>query len=123
MPVDVIRTKVALGARSYEVLTGAHVLDRASAEIMPLLLRPKLAVVTDETVAQLHLARLKAALPDVDIETLVLPAGEATKAWPELEKTVDWLLDQKIERGDMVLALGGGVIGDLVGFADRKSVV
>jgi 3-dehydroquinate synthase len=48
---------------------------------------------------------------------LALPAGEATKGWPQLQRTVEWLLDQKVERGDVVIAFGGGVIGDLVGFA------
>lgn len=117
MPAEMVRTKVALGDRSYEVLTGPNILDNAEAEISPLLSRPRLAVVTDANVGELHLDRLKSVLPGIAIETLVLQAGEATKCWAQLEKTVDWLLNQKIERGDMVLALGGGVIGDLVGFA------
>ncbi len=117
MPADIVRTPVDLGERSYEVVTGPGVLDNAKAEIAPLLSRPRVAVVTDATVAALHLDPLKAALPGIEVEALVLPAGEATKCWAQLEKTVDWLLDQKVERGDMVLALGGGVIGDLVGFA------
>ena len=69
--------------------------------------------------AQLHLAELRAGLEaaGVTVSALTLPAGEATKSWPHFERAVEWLLSEKIERNDMVVALGGGVIGDLVGFA------
>jgi 3-dehydroquinate synthase len=108
---------VALGARSYEVRIGAGLLARAGAEIAPLLTRPRLAVITDETVAGLHLAALRAGLGDIAMTHLALPAGEATKGWPQFTRTVEWLLQQRIERRDMVVAFGGGVIGDLAGFA------
>ena len=110
---------VALGARSYEVRIGAGLIDRAGAEILPLLHRRKVAIVTDETVAALHLPRLVSALEAQGIaaSALALPPGEATKGWPQFSRTVEWLLDQKVERRDLVIALGGGVIGDLVGFA------
>jgi 3-dehydroquinate synthase len=70
-------------------------------------------------VAALHLEALRAGLTaaGITLEVLELPPGEATKSWPHLEACVSWLLDQKVERGDMVVAFGGGVIGDLVGFA------
>lgn len=76
-------------------------------------------VVTDENVGRLHLPALEAALRQESIasEALTLPAGEATKSWPNLTRVVEWLLEQKVERRDIVVALGGGVIGDLVGFA------
>ena len=79
MAVDVV--PVALGARSYEVRIGTGLIDRAGAEIAPLLKRKRAAVVTDETVAPLHLARLVAALEaeGISVSTLALPAGEATK--------------------------------------------
>ena len=110
---------VALGARSYEVRIGEGLIDGAGAEIAPLLRRRKVAVVTDESVARLHLDRLVAALAaeGIAVSTLALPPGEGTKGWPQFARCVEWLLDQKIERRDLVIAFGGGVIGDLVGFA------
>ena len=110
---------VDLGDRSYQVRIGPGLIDRAGAEIAPLLRRPRVAVVTDETVAARQLPRLQAALSAAGIAhaTLALPPGEGTKAWPEFARCVEWLLEQKVERRDVVVALGGGVIGDLVGFA------
>ena len=117
MTVDVV--PVALGARAYEVRIGPGLIDRAGAEIAPLLRRKRAAVVTDDSVAPLHLARLVAALQSegIAVATLTLPAGEATKGWPQFTRCVEWLLEQKVERRDIVIAFGGGVIGDLVGFA------
>ena len=110
---------VSLGARSYDVRIGSGLTARAGLEIAPLLRRKRVAVVTDENVGALHLEALTAALAAEGIATtaLTLPAGEATKGWPEFTRTVEWLLEQKIERKDIVIAFGGGVIGDLVGFA------
>ncbi|RKF15065.1 3-dehydroquinate synthase [Roseovarius spongiae] len=110
---------VPLGARAYDVHVGPGLLARSGALIAPLLSRPRVAVVTDENVAALHLGALREGLADagVSMEALTLPAGEATKSWPQLERTVDWLLERRVERNDVVVALGGGVIGDLVGFA------
>lgn len=110
---------VALGERSYQVRIGPGLIDRAGAEIAPLLARPRVAVLTDEQVAALHLPRLTAALDAAGIahSALALPAGEATKSWDHLGRAVDWLLAERIERRDIVIALGGGVIGDLAGFA------
>ncbi len=115
--VDVVG--VALGARSYDVRIGSGMLARAGAEIAPLLRRNQVAVITDATVAGLHLAALEAGLAagGVGMAALALPAGEATKGWAELSRTVEWLLGQKVERRDVVVAFGGGVIGDLAGFA------
>ena len=110
---------VDLGERSYEVRIGAGLLARAGAEVRPHLSRPRVAVVTDETVARLHLGRLEASFAGqgVDVVSLALPPGEGTKGWPALERTVEWLIAQKVERRDVVVAFGGGVIGDLAGFA------
>lgn len=110
---------VDLPGRAYEVRIGPGLLERAGVEIAPLLSRPKVAILTDETVAALHLETLIEGLSGagIDAEALALPAGEATKSWGPLEQSVSWLLDQRVERGDMVVALGGGVIGDLAGFA------
>ncbi|MGL4279400.1 MAG: iron-containing alcohol dehydrogenase, partial [Albidovulum sp.] len=108
---------VDLGARSYDVRIGAGLIARAGAEIAPLLRRPRVAVLTDEAVAPLHLEALRAGLGDVTMTALALPSGEGTKGWPEFARAVDWLLAEKIERRDVVIAFGGGVIGDLGGFA------
>jgi 3-dehydroquinate synthase len=110
---------VPLGDRAYDVMIGPGLLSRAGELIGPHLARPRVAVISDETVGALHFEALKAGLACEGIEAahLSLPAGEATKSWPHLERAVDWLLDQRVERRDVVVALGGGVIGDLVGFA------
>lgn len=116
---DPVTVHVPLGERAYDVRIGAGLIARAGAEIAPLLRRPRLSIVTDENVARLHLPQLQAALTAEGItsEALILPAGEGTKSWPHLTRTVEWLLEQKVERQGIVVALGGGVIGDLVGFA------
>jgi 3-dehydroquinate synthase len=110
---------VSLGERSYDVRIGAGLTARAGAEIAPMLRRKRVAVVTDENVGALHLAALEAAFAaeGITMSALTLPAGEATKGWPEFTRTVEWLLEQKVERKNIVIAFGGGVIGDLVGFA------
>lgn len=110
---------VNLPGRAYDVLIGPDLLAGSGALIAPFLRRPRVAIVTEHTVAGLHLAALQAGLAEAGVtsEALVLPAGEATKSWPFLTQTAEWLLDQKIERGDIIVAFGGGVIGDLVGFA------
>ncbi|MDS9468305.1 3-dehydroquinate synthase [Paracoccus sp. MBLB3053] len=110
---------VDLGDRSYDVRIGTGLLSRAGQEIMALAGKRRVAILTDETVAGLHLAALQDALASVGIDApaLRLPAGEATKCWPELGRAVEWLIEQRIERKDLVIALGGGVIGDLAGFA------
>ncbi len=113
------RVNVDLGDRSYDIEIAPGLLADAGRLVAPLLRRKKVAVVTDENVAALHLADLKIGMQDADIEcvSLALPAGEATKSWANLERTVEWLLSKKIERGDVLIAFGGGVIGDLAGFA------
>ena len=110
---------VNLGARSYQVRIGEGLIARLGTEISPLLRRKRVAIVTDETVAAKHLDAVLAALAACGIAatSLALPPGEATKSWPQFTRTVEWLLEQKVERRDIVVALGGGVVGDLVGFA------
>ncbi|MGX9354064.1 3-dehydroquinate synthase [Roseobacteraceae bacterium S113] len=110
---------VPLGARAYDVRIGPGLLARAGAEIAPILPRPRVAVVTDDHVQATHLEGLRAGLAaeGITLEALSLPPGEATKSWAHLQDVVEWLLALKIERRDVVVALGGGVIGDLVGFA------
>ena len=108
---------VDLGARSYDVRIGTGLIERAGQAIARLLKRPRVAVLTDETVGALHLDALRAGLGDVAMTALALPAGEATKGWDQFSRAVDWLLAEKVERRDVVIAFGGGVIGDLAGFA------
>ena len=110
---------VDLGARSYEVRIGTGLIDTAGDHLTPLLRRPKVAVITDETVASAHLMRLAKSLETrgITMTALALPPGEGTKGWEQFARAVEWLLEQKIERRDVVVAFGGGVVGDLVGFA------
>ncbi|WP_425091580.1 3-dehydroquinate synthase [Tropicimonas sp. S265A] len=110
---------VPLGERAYDVEIGPGLLLEAGSRIAPRLARPHVAILTDETVADLHLDTLQRSLSAAGIasEALALPPGEGTKAWPEFSRAVDWLLAQKVERRDLVVAFGGGVIGDLAGFA------
>ncbi|GAA0664013.1 3-dehydroquinate synthase [Sphingomonas insulae] len=112
------RIDVALGARSYPILIEAGLLARAADHLGPLARGRTMAIVTDENVRP-HCAALQTALADAGVrsEAIVLPPGESTKSWTSLAALCDRLLDLGIERGDHVVALGGGVIGDLVGFA------
>ncbi len=111
--------RVELGARSYDVRIGAGLLARAGAEIAPLLPRPRVAVLTDATAAAHHWDALAAGLEAAGIaaDRLDLPPGEGTKGWAGLAQAVEWLLERRVERRDVVVALGGGVTGDLAGFA------
>ncbi len=110
---------VPLGARAYDIRIGAGLLARAGAEIMPHARRQRLAVLTEGRVAALHLAALRESLRKAgfDVVALELEPGEATKGWRSLETAVEWLIAQKVGRDDLVVAFGGGVIGDLAGFA------
>lgn len=109
---------VALGARSYEVRIASGLLTKAAEQLAPLSRARPFVIVTDANVAP-HAARLAALLHHGGLtsDIITLPAGEATKSWGQLESLTDALLERGIERGDHVIALGGGVIGDLVGFA------
>ncbi|MBO6897403.1 MAG: 3-dehydroquinate synthase [Shimia sp.] len=110
---------VGLEGREYDIHIGPGLLAQSGALIGPMLARKQVCVVTDENVAALHLETLRNGLAanGIAMEALVLPAGESTKSWAYLEQTVEWLLSQRVERKDLVVALGGGVIGDLTGFA------
>ena len=110
---------VHLGDRSYTIHIGTGLLAQAGEMIAPMLRRKRVAVVTDENVAALHLETLRAGMKaqGIEMSALVLPAGETTKSWQYIQETVEWLLAEKVERDDIVIAFGGGVIGDLAGFA------
>ncbi|KAA0971606.1 3-dehydroquinate synthase [Aureimonas fodinaquatilis] len=111
--------RVELGARSYDILIGPGILARAGEEIARRAPGIRAAIVTDETVAPLYLARMQDVLRQAGIASsaIVMPAGEATKSLSCLGEVVDSVLADRLERGDTVIALGGGVIGDLAGFA------
>jgi 3-dehydroquinate synthase len=111
--------EVALGDRSYTIRIGAGLLRTCGAELAVLAPRGRMAVVTDANVAALHLPTLVKALHDagVMVDPIILPPGEATKNWASLQAVTEQLLALGVERGDAVVALGGGVIGDLTGFA------
>jgi 3-dehydroquinate synthase len=113
------QVRVELGARSYDVQIGSGLVAGAGKALLPMLRRKRVAIVTDETVAALHLPALTEALKaeGIVVSALALPPGEGTKSWAELQRVTEWLLEEKVERRDLVLALGGGVIGDLVGFS------
>ncbi len=110
---------VPLGTRAYDVLIGPGLLPEAGRLIAARLGGAKCAIVTDENVARHHLAALEAALKQQGLHagTIVLKPGEATKCFAQLAPLCERLLEFGIERGDLVVALGGGVIGDLAGFA------
>lgn len=118
---EIETVRVELGARAYDVRIGPGLLGRAGAEIAPLLAgQGKVAVLTEARVAALHLEALRSGLAAggiAAVPALILPPGEGTKSWAHLQQAVEWLLEKRIERGDLVIALGGGVIGDLAGFA------
>jgi 3-dehydroquinate synthase len=110
---------VGLGARAYDVVVGSGLLDQAGAHIAPFQSRGRTAVVSDETVWGLHGARLTAALDRAGINALpvIVPPGEGTKSFEGLADVTDRLLALELDRGDIITAFGGGVVGDLAGFA------
>ena len=111
--------QVALGKRSYDILIEDGLLSRSGERLSSLARGGKLVVITDENVSRHQLPRLAAALQqaNLSIEPVILPAGEGTKGWDSLSTLMNRLLALEVERSDHIIALGGGVIGDLVGFA------
>jgi 3-dehydroquinate synthase len=109
---------VPLGERSYDIEIDSGNLGRIGA-LAKALGPSRCAIVTDETIAGLHLAAVRdsVAAAGLTASEVILPSGEATKGYAQLIHLCDELLDRKLERGDIVIALGGGVIGDLAGFA------
>ena len=110
---------VALGNRAYDIHIGEGLLREAGHYVAPLLKRQFTVVVTDENVAKFHLKTLEDSLSAVGIKSvaIILPAGEKTKSFTALADLCEKLLGAGVERRDKIIALGGGVIGDLAGFA------
>ncbi|RQW45959.1 3-dehydroquinate synthase [Novosphingobium sp. LASN5T] len=110
---------VAIAGAPYDVRIEAGLLAEAGTHCRPFLRKDTVAIVTDEHVAARWRETVAASFASEGIESrwLVLPAGESTKSWEQLARVIDWLLAQEVERKDNIVALGGGVIGDLTGFA------
>ncbi|WP_441228551.1 3-dehydroquinate synthase [Tardiphaga sp. 20_F10_N6_6] len=116
---DPIVVDVALAERAYDIVIGRNVLPSLGARIARLRPGVRTAIVTDRTVAKHWLAATEASLAAADIPTshIVVEEGEGSKSYAGLEKVSEALIAAKIERNDLVIALGGGVVGDLAGFA------
>ena len=110
---------VGLGDRAYDVRIGGGLMAEAGAHIRPLLKRGRVAVVSDATVWALHGEALTSALARADIvaSPVIVPAGEGSKSFEMLARVSDDLLALELDRGDLIVAFGGGVVGDLAGFA------
>lgn len=110
---------VAIAGAPYEVRIAAGLLATAGEHCRPFLRKNRVAIVTDANVAAKWQAPVAASFDAAGITSnwLVLPAGESTKNWEQLARVIDWLLAHEVERKDNIVALGGGVIGDLTGFA------
>ena len=111
--------KVALGARSYDIVIGRDLIASLGARVAALRPGAKAAIVTDENVAAYHLATAEAALAGAGVAStrVTVPVGEGSKGFRVFEQVCEAVIAARIERGDLVIALGGGVIGDLAGFA------
>ena len=115
---EIHKVEVPLGSRAYSILIGPGVIEEAGDEIQKIAPGAQCAIVTDANVAPLYLARLSASLDKAGLRSTstLCPAGEATKSYIEFARVCDALIGARIERRDIVIALGGGVIGDLTGF-------
>lgn len=113
------RLRVDLGERAYDIVVGPGLIEGAGREILPLMRRRQAVVVTDQTVAEHYLAPLRDSLAEAGIahHTVVLPPGEETKDLDHFGRLAEEILGCGIERGTMLVALGGGVVGDVTGFA------
>jgi 3-dehydroquinate synthase len=113
------RLRVDLSGRAYDIVVGAGVLHDAGPEIASLRKARRVFIVTDETVARRHLPGLTASLERAGIRHVlsIVPPGEASKSFAMLERVVTGMLEANLERSELIVALGGGVIGDLAGFA------
>lgn len=106
-------------SHSYPIFIGRRLFDRYAAETLRPYIKQKAAIVTNQTVAPIYLAGLQKSLDDLGVEhfAIVLPDGEEYKNWETLNLIFDGMLEHKAERRTTLIALGGGVVGDMVGFA------
>jgi 3-dehydroquinate synthase len=110
---------VGLGSRSYPILIDTNLIDRSPKHLLRFCSEGRAIVITDDQVAAAQGTRFQTALVDggLSVDMIVLPHGEATKSWAHLSALIDKLLERGVDRSTSIIALGGGVIGDLVGFA------
>ena len=115
--------RVELEKRSYDILIGEDLILNFPNYLNVTLSRKFLAIVTDKNVENFHLPRLVQALSEAGVETKILSIdpGEGSKSWKTLQTTVDWMLENKIERNDIVVALGGGVVGEICSHGEISS--
>ena len=113
------KVKVDLNDYSYDIIISNSFIHSSVDFIRPFLKRNKVALITDENVERFHLDHFRNSLKanGIDVFSLSVSPGEISKDWNTLKRVVDWMLEVKLERDDLILAFGGGVIGDLVGFA------
>ncbi len=111
--------QVALGARSYDIVIGDGLIGRVGELIAPVIASRRVVVVSDSNVAPLHLAKLRQSLQSAGfaVGEAIVPAGEHSKDYTEFGRLLDTVLGQRPDRGTVLIALGGGVVGDLTGFA------
>jgi len=119
MTSETERLRVELGERAYEIVVGPGLIERAGREILPLLRRRQSIIVSDENVAHHYLARLQDSLAEAGVahQAVIMPPGEETKDLCHFGRLAEEILEFGIERGTMLVALGGGVVGDVTGFA------
>lgn len=116
---EILTVPVGLGDRSYDVLVGSGALDAATDRLAALFPRRRAVLVTDDNVALLHLDRVQTWLEKAGLrcEPVIIAPGETSKSFDGLQTVVNALLDHNVERSECIIALGGGVVGDLAGFA------
>ena len=114
-----VTVNVPLGERAYDIVIGRGILSSLGKQLAALRPNVRAAIVTDSAVAKLHLATAEAALSEAGIGSvrIIVPAGEKSKSFGVFERVCESMIAERIERGDVVVALGGGVVGDLAGFA------
>jgi 3-dehydroquinate synthase len=118
MQQDIKKVTVSLSDRSYPILIGKQLLGRAGMWLPEDIAKRKVFIITDEHVADPHAALVQAAVRDVaaQVMTYVLPAGEKTKSFTFLQQTIEWMIENGANRQSLIIAIGGGVVGDLAGF-------
>lgn len=119
MPSKTRTVHIGLGERSYDILIGSDLIDDAGATLKSMFPDARFGIITDTNVANEQLPRLTRSLDaaQLDHTTITINAGEASKRFATLDEVIDNILGAKLERGDIIIALGGGVVGDLAGFA------
>ena len=118
-PAKPVTVNVPLGERAYDIVIGRRLLSSLGKQLAALRPNVRAAIVTDSAVAQLYLDLAEAALSEAGIGSvrIIVPEGEKSKSFRVFERVCESMIAERIERGDVVVALGGGVVGDLAGFA------